>query len=32
MLVMNASGTDWVTVLAYENIPGRLPPMAAVRA
>jgi hypothetical protein len=31
MVAMNAS-SGWVTVLAYENSPGHLRPMAAVRA
>ncbi|MFF3956554.1 hypothetical protein ACFYY1_25550 [Streptomyces sp. NPDC001890] len=33
--IMDAMDTpidDWITIAAYENLPGRLRPMAAVRA
>ena len=32
MMAMNASSTEWVTIASYENLPGSLQPMAAVRA
>lgn len=32
MDAMTTPSADWITVTAYENLPGCLPPMAAVRA
>lgn len=32
MDAMDTSSTSWITVAAYENLPGCLHPMAAVRA
>ena len=32
MDAMETPYTDWITVAAYENLPGRLAPWAAVRA
>jgi hypothetical protein len=29
---MNTSSADWITIAVYENLPGCLQPMAAVRA
>ena len=32
MVAMNAPSSEWITVAGYENLPGCLQPMAAVRA
>jgi hypothetical protein len=32
MDAMETPSTDWITVTAYENVPGRLSPWAAARA
>lgn len=32
MDAMDTSINDWITIAAYENLPGRPHPMAAVRA
>ena len=32
MGVMGTPNTDWITVAAYENVPGRPSPWAATRA
>jgi hypothetical protein len=32
MLAMNVPSSEWVTIVSYENLPGCLQPMAAVRA
>lgn len=32
MDAMDTPITDWITIAAYENLPGRLHPMAATRA
>lgn len=32
MDVMGTSSVDWITIAAYENLPGCLQPMAAARA
>lgn len=32
MDAMDTSLTEWITIAAYENLPGRLHPMAAARA
>lgn len=32
MNTVNTPITDWITIAAYEDLPGRLRPMAAVRA
>lgn len=32
MDTMDTPRTDWITVAAYRNLPGRLHPAAAVRA
>ncbi|MER7023683.1 MULTISPECIES: hypothetical protein [Streptomyces] len=32
MGTMDAPSTDWITIAAYEILPGRLHPMAAARA
>lgn len=32
MDAMDTPSPDWITVAAYENLPGRPRPMAAVRA
>ncbi|MCX4974764.1 hypothetical protein [Streptomyces sp. NBC_00620] len=32
MDAMDPPITDWITIAAYENLPGRLHPMAATRA
>lgn len=32
MAAVETPYTDWITVAAYENLPGRLTPWAATRA
>lgn len=32
MDAMDTTGAEWITIAAYENLPGRLHPMAAARA
>ncbi|MET8682659.1 hypothetical protein ABZV77_00410 [Streptomyces sp. NPDC004732] len=32
MGAVDTPSTDWITIAAYENLPGRLRPMAATRA
>ncbi len=32
MSTVETPNADWITVAAYENLPGRLRPMAAARA
>jgi hypothetical protein len=32
MGAMDTSSADWITIAAYENLPGFLRPMAAARA
>lgn len=32
MDVMDTSSAEWITIAAYENLPGSLQPMAAARA
>jgi hypothetical protein len=32
MMPMSLASSDWVVIAVYENLPGCLQPMAAVRA